>query len=155
MSEKRGALHTHRSRLRPRLRTPPTPRNRKRSCFMTAIGDELEDHAVTAPPSSTTTPLHHLRDSTVSPSISALFDPHAQRLRMDTQLTGDPSDRALGSLRVPAGLHSHPRSPLPQLRGVLPRCTHDSDPSVRSLPPSNPGRNSLIERRNHDPKKAF
>ena len=58
---------------------------------------------------------------------------------MDTQLVGDPTDRALGPRRIRQRLQRHPRGPLAQLIGV-PLLSHDSDPSVSSLPPSNPGR---------------
>ena len=58
---------------------------------------------------------------------------------MDTQLVGDPADRALGPRRVSQRVQRHPRSSLAQLIGVL-LLSHDSDPSVSSLPPSNPGR---------------
>ena len=58
---------------------------------------------------------------------------------MDTQLLADPADRALGPRRVSQRLQRHPRGPLAQLIGAL-LLSHDSDPSVSSLPPSNPGR---------------
>ena len=55
----------------------------------------------------------------------------------------NPTDRALGPRRVSQHLQRHPHGPLPQLIGV-PRLSHDSDPSVSSLPPTNPGRFSGI-----------
>ena len=50
-----------------------------------------------------------------------------------------PPHHALGPRRVGQRLQGHPRGPLAQLIGVL-LLSHDSDPSVSSLPPSNPGR---------------
>ena len=58
---------------------------------------------------------------------------------MSQELVGDPADRTLGPRRVSQCLQRHPRGSLAQLIGVL-LLSHDSDPSVSSLPPSNPGR---------------
>jgi len=49
-----------------------------------------------------------------------LLDPGAQSLGVDTQLVGDPADRALGPRRVSQCLQRHPRGSLAQLIGVLP-----------------------------------
>jgi len=62
---------------------------------------------------------------------------------VDTQLVADPTDRTLGPSRVSQCLQRHPRGSLAQLIGVL-LLSHDSDPFVSSLPPSNPGRFTQI-----------
>ena len=48
-------------------------------------------------------------------------DPGPQRLGMDPRLIGDPLDRPLGPVRIPTGLHGHPRGPPTQPGGTLPR----------------------------------
>lgn len=59
--------------------------------------------------------------------------------------------RAPEPLRVPTDLHSHPGGPPPQLLGVFPRHTHDTDPSVHSPPPSNPVRFRVTYRNQLNP----
>ncbi len=61
-----------------------------------------------------------------------LLDPGAQSLGVDTQLIGDPADRALGPSWVSQCLQRYPRGSLAQLIGLL-LLSHDSDPSTSSL----------------------
>ena len=70
-------------------------------------------------------------------SVSALLT----RARSASGWTpGSSATLPLGPVRIPTGLHGHPRGPPTQPGGTLPRRTHDSDPSMHSLPPPNPGR---------------
>jgi hypothetical protein len=59
-----------------------------------------------------------------------LGDPRAQRLGMDAQLLTDSLDSADLRDRVTPQIDRQPDCALPKLVRVLPRCRHDSHPSV-------------------------